>query len=585
MGYIMKFLAFFLLIFLLQISLSAQTSLEKESKRIKDNPNIKLNYIGINRVSVNYYNMQTKVFNLGRSVKQKPQFDSIPRFVFDLGQVDTSLFNFKFKFDQEIPIGTTWQSPVLGDLNNNGRVEYYGIKKGYYTGFSEVYCYEQNQNGIFTEVYKYPSNTLVGYNIYDVDRDGQKELHLIALHQEPIDSITVVKVMDQTFYKKPTEDSIANRFFFDYNIYTHDLLNGQLNNFTFGDFDKDSITEAIYYGIAPQTIHLVKFNKNLLTFDSLLTYPTINNEYVVGFTVGDFDMDGKTDIVYASEYGNIYVLENEGLDKYSINWQGNSGIWNSHINFKTNDIDGNGKPEFWIGGEDFDEGVTRLVCYETDGDNSYHPVAEIEFPGLLSLNGLDGAGIDVDNDGKEELYIHNGNTIIILKFTGSSDNPDYQLYYYLNIDNLVNYQIENAKIFQFPKEKYPSIIFSMTHFNYPNTELLSRIFKHYLITDVKEEKPGLVQGYELFNNYPNPFNPSTNIRFSIPQRSGVKIRVFNSLGEEIITLLNNNTLERGVHLIAWNGVDKNNLSVPSGVYFITMEAKYFRKTIKSVLIK
>jgi flagellar hook assembly protein FlgD len=93
-----------------------------------------------------------------------------------------------------------------------------------------------------------------------------------------------------------------------------------------------------------------------------------------------------------------------------------------------------------------------------------------------------------------------------------------------------------------------------------------------------------VQGYALFNNYPNPFNPSTNIKFSIPERSRVKIRVFNSLGEEIITLLNN-TLERGEHSIVWNGKDKNNKTVPSSVSFITMEAKNFRKTIKSVLIK
>src|ERR1039457_3266155 len=136
MVYIMKFLTLFLLIYIIQISLSAQTSLEKEITRIKNNPNIKLNYIGNNRVSVNYCNMKTRVYNLGRSVKQSPQFDSIPRFVFDLGQIDTSLFNYKFKFDQELPIGTTWQSPVLGDINNNGRVEYYGIKKGYYTEFS-----------------------------------------------------------------------------------------------------------------------------------------------------------------------------------------------------------------------------------------------------------------------------------------------------------------------------------------------------------------------------------------------------------------------------------------------------------------
>jgi hypothetical protein len=107
MGYIMRFLKYFSLVFLLQLSLSAQSSLEKEITRIKDNPDIKLNYIGKNRVSVNYYNMKTRVFNLGSSVRQKFQFDSIPRFVFNLAQMDTTLFNYKFKFDQEVPIGTT----------------------------------------------------------------------------------------------------------------------------------------------------------------------------------------------------------------------------------------------------------------------------------------------------------------------------------------------------------------------------------------------------------------------------------------------------------------------------------------------
>src|ERR1035437_10372011 len=278
----MKLMKWFSLFIFLQISLSAQTTLEKEIAKIKDNPEIKLNYIGNDKVSVNYYSQKTRIFNLGRSVKQKPQYDSIPHFVFDLWKMDTSLFNYKFKFDQEVPIGTTWQSPLLGDINNNGKVELYGIKKGYYTDFSEVYCYEQNQKGIFSQVYKYPSNSLEGYNIYDIDRDGQQELHLITLQPEQIDSITEAHIMHQTFFKKPSDDSLATLFFLDYNIYSHDGLNVQLNDFTFGDFDKDSITEAIYYDISPQTIHLVKFNKNLLTFDSLLTYQTVDSEYVIG---------------------------------------------------------------------------------------------------------------------------------------------------------------------------------------------------------------------------------------------------------------------------------------------------------------
>lgn len=112
-------------------------------------------------------------------------------------------------------------------------------------------------------------------------------------------------------------------------------------------------------------------------------------------------------------------------------------------------------------------------------------MAEIEFPGLLSLNGLDGTGIDVDNDGKEKLYIHSGNTIIVLKFTGTPNNPDYQLYYFRNFD----YLVDAATIYQFPKEKYPSIVLSMNQSENMNSRIFSWVYKHYLITDVKEEKP------------------------------------------------------------------------------------------------
>lgn len=88
----------------------------------------------------------------------------------------------------------------------------------------------------------------------------------------------------------------------------------------------------------------------------------------------------------------------------------------------------------------------------------------------------------------------------------------------------------------------------------------------------------------MFNNYPNPFNPTTNIKFTIPERSEVRIKVYSSLGEEIITLLHE-TLERGEHNIVWNGVNKNNITAPSGVYLILMEANNFHKTIKTVLLR
>jgi len=70
----------------------------------------------------------------------------------------------------------------------------------------------------------------------------------------------------------------------------------------------------------------------------------------------------------------------------------------------------------------------------------------------------------------------------------------------------------------------------------------------------------------LKQNYPNPFNPNTNIEFYIPNESFVKLSIFNLMGEEI-RILQDGILAKGNHRIVWDGKDKKNRLVPSGVYF------------------
>ncbi|MAJ44415.1 MAG: hypothetical protein CMF96_06700 [Candidatus Marinimicrobia bacterium] len=85
--------------------------------------------------------------------------------------------------------------------------------------------------------------------------------------------------------------------------------------------------------------------------------------------------------------------------------------------------------------------------------------------------------------------------------------------------------------------------------------------------------------YELTNPYPNPFNNVTNIKYSLPTNTHVTMKIFNLLGREIATILNQN-IEAGYHNIAW---DAKNHS--SGVYFVKMITKNFIKTQKVVLLK
>lgn len=78
--------------------------------------------------------------------------------------------------------------------------------------------------------------------------------------------------------------------------------------------------------------------------------------------------------------------------------------------------------------------------------------------------------------------------------------------------------------------------------------------------------------FKLYGNYPNPFNPSTVIRFEIPERQQVTINIFNALGETVKELYEGE-LPKGVNEITWFAVDKFSSAVPSGVYFYRIQTK------------
>ncbi|HEX7357869.1 MAG TPA: carbohydrate-binding module family 20 domain-containing protein [Ignavibacteriaceae bacterium] len=100
-----------------------------------------------------------------------------------------------------------------------------------------------------------------------------------------------------------------------------------------------------------------------------------------------------------------------------------------------------------------------------------------------------------------------------------------------------------------------------------------------VVTDVRDLQSGIPATYELSQNYPNPFNPSTQIRFAIPEAGIVNIRVFNTLGQEVATLVSDYR-NAGSYEVDFNA---SNLS--SGIYFYTITANNFTQTNKMMLLK
>ena len=90
--------------------------------------------------------------------------------------------------------------------------------------------------------------------------------------------------------------------------------------------------------------------------------------------------------------------------------------------------------------------------------------------------------------------------------------------------------------------------------------------------------------FELGSAYPNPFNPVTNITYSLPSAGDVKITVFNTLGQEVTTLVNSN-MTAGNYTASWNGSNSMGKAMPSGLYFYSMEADGFTATNKMLLLK
>ncbi|MCF8259581.1 MAG: choice-of-anchor A family protein [Melioribacteraceae bacterium] len=90
--------------------------------------------------------------------------------------------------------------------------------------------------------------------------------------------------------------------------------------------------------------------------------------------------------------------------------------------------------------------------------------------------------------------------------------------------------------------------------------------------------------FALKNNYPNPFNPTTNIKFSVPQATFVTLKVYDMLGREIRTLVNS-TIAGGNHEVVWNGKDDNGSLVSTGLYLYRLETQGFTKSHKMLLLK
>ena len=85
--------------------------------------------------------------------------------------------------------------------------------------------------------------------------------------------------------------------------------------------------------------------------------------------------------------------------------------------------------------------------------------------------------------------------------------------------------------------------------------------------------------FHLQQNFPNPFNPLTSIRFEVSQAEFISIVIYDNIGKVVATLVNN-VLNAGSYEVEWNGSE-----FPSGIFFCKMVTDNFEETLKMIMIK
>ena len=102
----------------------------------------------------------------------------------------------------------------------------------------------------------------------------------------------------------------------------------------------------------------------------------------------------------------------------------------------------------------------------------------------------------------------------------------------------------------------------------------------HIRTDPSHTLAGIVpQEHVLAQNYPNPFNPETSIDFGLPEDSQVRLTVYNTLGQEVEVLVDEE-MQAGYYILSWDAE-----GLPTGVYFYRIEAEGFTETRRMVLMK
>jgi len=386
-----------------------------------------------------------------------------------------------------------------------------------------------------------------------------------------------------------------------------------LSEFLPADLDKNGLDEIYAFNSNFSSLRQLDINGNVI--NEIIMESEGESFTCSGLTAGDVDNDGVLELIVFGYYGHSnFVLHAFNYGFFSVpGWPHNLGIDPFVIPTVPvfGDLDNNGTLEYVTGFFDLD--ISYILAWNLDG-TSYLPgspnghfavTPQMGIANMLLLNDMNDDRmadiVAVANDDPfanyrvQRIYAWDSEASLLSDFplvvapgtsTGNRHTPTVGD---INNDGYVDMVMttadNNLVFINLPGNIYRECSAPVGHWRY--NRRMNNIIPEPIPcdpTDITNNETIVPSGFGLSQNYPNPFNPSTTIQFSLETKSFTQLSIYNILGQNIKTIINEE-LPAGNHSIIWDGLDHKGNEVSSGIYFYRIETKSFSAARKMILLK
>ncbi len=473
-------------------------------------------------------------------------------------------------------------SPELGDFDNDGDLD---ILIG---SDNNLYLYLNNGTGDFTLSDTFPGGTGA---FGDLNGDG----YLDISYFEAINKIRIIRNANANFSLEPTEfitenvNSIDNILiddldndgdldviginyyfypsgfgFFDINRFFNELKNIGSNEFYFHSIYTDHFEHTGNIGINIQNSKIIDINndgfidfvtpgRNISNNGNGIFSVISGNILFANSQIGDFNGDSSIDILASGFASPLQTNLNNGLGNF-ISFIGNSGGFS--VFCTSADFDNDGDLDIAI--KEYGSGQIAILL---NGDVPL-PVELNSFVSEIKTNTVNlkwstsseenNSGFDIERSNVKGQTSDEWIKISFIQGHGTTASP--------NNYEFIDRNLNSGKY----KYRLKQIDFNGN-------------FKYYDLAN--EVVIGSPEKFELSQNYPNPFNPVTNLGFGISNSGFVSLKVYDVLGNEVKTLVNE------IKPAGYFEVEFNGSNLPSGIYYYKLEAGSFSQVKKMMIVK